>query len=322
VPSDVFRDVPDVSLSASNYHDSYLLCSEDFSATSCTVGFRESAGGVFSAVGGTSAAAPTFAAILALVNQSLGNTPPVGLAPVNPRLYQLASSFPAAFNDVKSGNNKVACTSGTTNCPSGTTQIGFTTGTGYDQVTGLGSVNGAKLAQDFAAPGFQLAAIPPSSQVAQGSPATATIKATALNGFTGSITYTCSDAVQESTCTGPAAPVDVSMPASFSITTKAPIARLDRPFDRGARIFYATLFPGLLGIVLVASSRKRSLRGVRLFGLLMVLGFSTIWLGSCGGSSSSSKKDPGTPTGSYTITVTGTSGSVTSSATFTLVVVQ
>jgi hypothetical protein len=112
------------------------------------------------------------------------------------------------------------------------------------------------------------------------------------------------------------------MPASFSITTKAPIARLDRPFDRGARIFYATLFPGLLGIVLVASSRKRSLRGVRLFGLLMVLGFSTIWLGSCGGSSSSSKKDPGTPTGSYTITVTGTSGSLTSSATFTLVVVQ
>jgi subtilase family serine protease len=320
VPSDVFRDVPDISLSASNYHDSYLLCSEDFSATSCAVGFRESAGGNFSAVGGTSADAPTFAAILALVNQSLGNTPPAGLAPVNPRLYQLASSYPAAFNDVKTGNNMVACTSGTTNCPSGTTQIGFNAGTGYDQVTGLGSVNGATLAQDFAAQGFLLAANPLSYQVAQGSPATATINVTALNVFTGAITYTCSDAVQESTCTGPSSATN-SAAVSFAITTKAPIARLDRPFDRGARIFYATLFPGLLGIVFVASSRKRSLRAVRLLGLLMMLGFSTIWLGSCGGSSSSSKKDPGTPTGSYTITVTGTSGSLTSSATFTLVVV-
>ncbi len=112
-----------------------------------------------------------------------------------------------------------------------------------------------------------------------------------------------------------------SAAVSFAITTKAPIARLDRPFDRGSRVFYATLFPGLLGIVFVASSRKRSLRAVRLLGLLMMLGFSTIWLGSCGGSSSSSRKDPGTPTGSYTITVTGTSGSLTSQTSFTLVVV-
>jgi hypothetical protein len=60
---------------------------------------------------------------------------------------------------------------------------------------------------------------------------------------------------------------------------------------------------------------------VRFLGLLIVLGFSTIWLGSCGGSSSSSTKDPGTPTGSYTITVTGTSGSLTRQTSFTLVVV-
>jgi hypothetical protein len=52
----------------------------------------------------------------------------------------------------------------------------------------------------------------------------------------------------------------------------------------------------------------------------MVLGFSTIWLGSCGGSNHG-PKDPGTPTGSYTITVTGTSGSLTRQTSFTLVVV-
>jgi pseudomonalisin len=321
VPTDTARDVPDISLSASNIHDSYLLCSEDFSATSCSVGFRESAGGNFSAVGGTSAASPTFAAILALINQSLGNTPPTGLAPVNPRLYQLASSYPAAFNDIKTGNNKVACTSGTTNCPSGTTQIGFTAGTGYDQVTGLGSVNGATLAQDFAAAGFLLVPDAASIQVAQGSPGTATVRVTALNGFTGQITYTCSDTVSESTCTGPSTAVDSTQAASFQITTKAPTARLERPFDGGSRIFYATLLPGLCGIVFVASSRKRSLRSVRFLGLLVALGFSTIWLGSCGGSKSGTK-DPGTPTGTYTIMVTGTSGSLTSSASFQLVVVQ
>jgi hypothetical protein len=54
----------------------------------------------------------------------------------------------------------------------------------------------------------------------------------------------------------------------------------------------------------------------------MVLGLSTIWLGSCGGSSSSSNKDPGTPAGTYSITVTGTSGSLTSTTSFQLVVVQ
>ena len=322
VPSDGFRDVPDISLSASNYHDSYLLCSEEFSTTSCAVGFRESAGGNFSAVGGTSAVAPTFSAILALINQFLGHTPPAGLSPVNPTLYGLAASNPSVFHDVTTGDNKVPCTAGTTNCPTGTTTIGFIAGVGYDQVTGLGSVNGIALAQAMSTvPGFALAPTVGSYQVAQGSSVTATVNLTAFNGFTGQITYTCTDSVSESTCTGPTTAVASTQAASFLVTTKAPIARLERPFDRGSRILYATLLPGLLGIVFVASSRKRSLRSVRFLGLVMVLGFSTIWLGSCGGSSSSSTKDPGTPTGSYTITVTGTSGSLTRQTSFTLVVV-
>jgi hypothetical protein len=171
------------------------------------------------------------------------------------------------------------------------------------------------------APGFTLAPNPGSYQVAQGSSVTATINLTPINGFTGQITYTCTDNVSESTCTGPAMAVPSTQDASFVITTKAPIARLERPFDRGSRILYATLLPGMLGIVFVASSRKRSLRSVRFLGLLMVLGFATIWLGSCGGSSGG-PKDPGTPVGSYTITVTGTSGALTRQTTFTLVVVK
>jgi hypothetical protein len=221
---------------------------------------------------------------------------------------------------VKSGDNKIPCTTGTTDCPSGTTTIGFTAGTGYDQVTGLGSVNASTLAQDFASsPGFMLTPDAGSYQVTQGASATATITVTALNGFTGAITYTCSDDVSESTCTGPTTAVDSTQSASFTITTKAPTARLDRPFDGGTRIFYATLFPGLLGVAFVAKSTKCSPRSVRFLGLLIVLGFSTMWIASCGGSSGN--KDPGTPAGTYSIMVTGTSGSLTTSTTFSLVVV-
>jgi hypothetical protein len=88
------------------------------------------------------------------------------------------------------------------------------------------------------------------------------------------------------------------------------------------------LLPGLLGIVLAGGKRRRSLslssslRGIRFLGLIVVLGFSSLWLASCGGSSSGSK-NPGTPTGSYTISVNATSGTATTTAaTFQLVVAQ
>jgi hypothetical protein len=69
------------------------------------------------------------------------------------------------------------------------------------------------------------------------------------------------------------------------------------------RIFYAALLPGLLGIMFVGGSRKRSLRGLRLLGLIAVLGFSTLWLASCGGGSGGGTKDPGTPKGPATVNV-------------------
>jgi vacuolar-type H+-ATPase subunit I/STV1 len=79
------------------------------------------------------------------------------------------------------------------------------------------------------------------------------------------------------------------------------------PFGRGSRIFYAALLPGLLGIVFMAGSRKLSQRGMRLLGLIVVLGFSTIWMASCSGSNSGNH-DPGTLPGTYPITVSATTG--------------
>ena len=88
----------------------------------------------WSIFGGTSAAAPTWAALAALANASVACTgKTVGFA--NPALYQAArSDYGTYFNDVTAGNNSYG----------GLT--GFTAGTGYDMASGLGSPKGAAVA--------------------------------------------------------------------------------------------------------------------------------------------------------------------------------
>jgi kumamolisin len=73
-------------------------------------------------VGGTSAVAPLWAGLIALLNQSLGAS--VGF--VQPRLY--AASASTGFRDITQGNNGA-----------------YSAGTGWDACTGLGSPNGSAL---------------------------------------------------------------------------------------------------------------------------------------------------------------------------------
>ena len=133
--TDTFRDIPDVSLSAAG-HDGYVICF----AASCD-------SKLVGVVGGTSASSPSFAGIMAIVDQALGGRQ--GLA--NYALYRLATgpsavcssslrTVPTApvpagciFNDVTTGNNSVP----------GLT--GFSAVSGFDLATGLGSVNAANL---------------------------------------------------------------------------------------------------------------------------------------------------------------------------------
>jgi hypothetical protein len=87
-------------------------------------------------VGGTSGAAPTWAALIALANASGAcNGTAVGFA--NPALYSAASgAFPGDFNDVVTGDNDMT----------GTNSGQFAAASGYDMATGLGSPNGSALA--------------------------------------------------------------------------------------------------------------------------------------------------------------------------------
>jgi kumamolisin len=73
-------------------------------------------------IGGTSAVAPLWAGLLALINQSLG----VNVGYVKPLLY--AAKAEGTFHDITSGNNG-----------------DYSAGPGWDACTGLGSPDGAKL---------------------------------------------------------------------------------------------------------------------------------------------------------------------------------
>ncbi|MGH9350554.1 MAG: S53 family peptidase, partial [Terriglobia bacterium] len=213
VPNDNMRDVPDIALDASPGHDGYLICSQG----SCVNGYRDSNKNL-KVVGGTSAGAPTFAGILALINQETHSVQ----GNINYVLYPLAASDPAAFHDITQGNNIVSCTASTTGCPS-SGSYGFSAGPGYDQVTGLGSIDAGTLVTDWASissttgagADFQLFITPGSLTLASGTSGAAGIALTAINGFTGAVSFTCTvPAALAATCS--------LSPATVSPTTAIP----------------------------------------------------------------------------------------------------
>src|SRR5581483_11910365 len=123
------REVPDVSADASPSTGYVIYWNGSGSA-----GLGAPQG--WQVVGGTSGAAPAWAALIALTNASgtCAGTP-IGFA--NPALYNAAgSAYAADFNDVTSGNNDMTGINGGQ----------FAAAPGYDMATGLGTPNGAALA--------------------------------------------------------------------------------------------------------------------------------------------------------------------------------
>lgn len=189
VPSaDTGRDIPDLSLfSAVNTsnNDFYITCEQDApsqngDACSLVAGQQPE----ISPVGGTSAAAPAFAGIMALIIQQQGGA---RQGNANFVLYQLfkndatnaalvcpsnvanVATSTCIFYDVITGNNSVACEGSTPNCsntstaasqfgvlvdPSNKNNPAFLAVAGYDKATGLGSVNVANLAKAWGSATF------------------------------------------------------------------------------------------------------------------------------------------------------------------------
>lgn len=151
VPNDNLRDLPDISLFASDgfLGSFYVICQSDKTG-SCSlnglVGY-----------GGTSVASPAFAGIMSLVNQKTGSAQGVpGFA-----LYNLMNKQPSAFHDVPTGSTiAMPCISGSPNCSVTTpgdqfgVLSGYGAGTGYDLATGLGSVDATNLVNNWTKASF------------------------------------------------------------------------------------------------------------------------------------------------------------------------
>ena len=150
------RYTPDVSFSAAE-HDAYFGC---FAAGGgdCLTFFVD-----FS---GTSAAAPSMAGIAALLNQKMG----AAQGNLNPTLYNLAATSNGVFHDVTVDSSGVGvpncniltpsmCNNSTPSSfnPSGEGLLGYVVGPGYDEVTGLGSLDVANFLASWSTVGVNTA---------------------------------------------------------------------------------------------------------------------------------------------------------------------
>ena len=124
------REIPDVSADADP-----------------TTGYEVYYDGAWTKLGGTSAAAPVWAAFTALANASsacAGN----GIGFANPALYDAAASgYAGDFDDITSGENDITATNAGM----------FPAGPGYDMASGLGTPNGSALAAMLCAAATRIA---------------------------------------------------------------------------------------------------------------------------------------------------------------------
>ena len=186
-----------MSLSSAG-HDAYLIYQE---------------GGLY-VVGGTSAASPSFAGVMALVVQHMATRQ----GNANSAFYSLAGKQRAGgasvFHDITSGNNSVPG------------QAGFNATIGYDQATGLGSIDGFVLVSHWSdatiVPAFQATPSASSLSVTAGSNISSnnsiTLNVTVSGGFDAAVAFSVTGL--PSGVTGAFKPSALSAPGSGSSVLK------------------------------------------------------------------------------------------------------
>ena len=153
VPNNGARNLPDVSLDADPY--------TGYRVYTCANSTGLCSSNSWSVIGGTSAASPSLASIMALIVQSSGGKRQGNF---NSAFYQLgnaqysgASGAIAVFHDITSGGNGF-----------GASLPGYSCAAHYDLVTGLGSVNAANLLLAFQEAGSLTVTIGPAAAVSAG----------------------------------------------------------------------------------------------------------------------------------------------------------
>ncbi len=292
VLTDGFRDIPDVSLFASDggpvdssgktiNRSFYIVCQSDQDIagdTGCNLNISNvSPFHDFQATGGTSAAAPTFAAIVALVNQKTGQRQ----GNANVTLYSLAKSeaFAACdsltgpantcvFNDITKGNIAVPCAGGAVGCSSATAggfgvleasgNLAYSTALGYDLATGLGSVNVTNLIGKWSTPAITSTSVTLASSP---SPITGTVgTAFTLSGTVSKSSGTATptgDVIFENAATNVPADSITLTSASYSLQTQfLPAGSYNLKAHYGGDTTYAPSDSASISVILAKQASK------------------------------------------------------------------
>jgi kumamolisin len=326
--STTLRNGPDVS---ANANFTFYTCSDQ---TTCLA----------NEYGGTSFAAPMWAAYIALVNQQLAanGEPTIGF--INPTIYaqNVTSSYGAEFHDITSG------TSGS-----------YSAVAGYDLVTGWGSPNTGlinALAPTATSPTFTLSASPASVSVVQGNSGSSTITSTAVDGFDSAVALSVAGAPAGVTVslssTSIAAPGSGTSTLTLAVapTTAAgtytiTVTGTGGGITQTATVSLTVTAPVVGGFTISVSPTSGSLaRGQSGYAVVTITasgGFNSavalsatgVPSGVTGSFSPTSITGSGTsdftltvsrtaPTGTYPITIKGTGGGITHTTTLTFTVVR
>ena len=160
--------------------------------------------------------------------------------------------------------------------------------------------------------GFLLTADPSSQTVAAGSSATFTLTLTPSAGFSGTVNLGCSGVPQQATCTiSPSSLTTNGTTSPTAVVTIRTTARVMAPPAPGPGDFFprnglrwAPWLAVLLALAMLATTRRK--RAALLLAAMMAV--MVFWT-ACGSGGTVANVPRGTPAGSYSITVTATSGS-------------